>query len=89
MAEATGLLQSAVSRVWRAFALPPHRVDTFKLSTDPFFVEKVRDILGWCLNPPQHAMVLCVDEKSQIQARDRTRPILPPRPGVPARQTQD
>ena len=89
MAEATGMSQSAVSRIWRAFALQPHRIETFKLSTDPFFVEKVRDIVGLYLNPPQHAMVLCVDEKGQIQALDRTRPILPLRPGVPARQTHD
>jgi transposase len=89
MAEATGLSQSAVSRVWRAFSLQPHRVETFKLSSDPFFVEKVRDIVGLYLNPPQHALVLCVDEKSQIQALDRSRPMLPLRPGVPARQTHD
>jgi len=89
MAVATGMSQSAVSRVWRAFGLQPHRVETFKLSSDPFFVEKVRDIVGLYLNPPQHALVLCVDEKSQIQALDRTRPILPLRPGVPARQTHD
>ncbi len=89
MAAASGMSQSAVSRIWRAFALQPHRVETFKLSADPFFVEKVRDIVGLYLNPPQHALVLCVDEKSQIQALDRTRPILPLRPGVPARQTHD
>jgi hypothetical protein len=81
--------QSAVSRIWRVFALQPHRVETFKLSADPFFVEKVRDIVGLYLNPPQRALALCVDEKSQIQALDRTRPILPLRPGVPARQTHD
>jgi transposase len=69
--------------------LQPHRVETFKLSTDPFFVEKVRDIVGLYLNPPERALVLCVDEKSQVQALDRTRPILPLRPGVPARQTHD
>jgi len=89
MAAASGVSQSTVSRVWRAFGLQPHRVETFKLSADPFFVEKVRDIVGLYLNPPQRALVLCVDEKSQIQALDRTRPILPLRPGVPARQTHD
>jgi len=89
MAKAAGTSQSAVSRIWRAFSLQPHRVETFKLSNDPFFVEKVRDIVGLYLNPPQHALVLCVDEKSQIQALDRTRPVLPLRPGVPARQTHD
>jgi transposase len=89
MAESIGMSQSAVSRVWRAFSLQPHRVETFKLSADPFFVEKVRDVVGLYLNPPEHALVLCVDEKSQIQALDRTRPILPLRPGVPERQTHD
>ena len=89
MAQAISMSQSAVSRVWRAFSLQPHRVETFKLSADPFFIEKVRDIVGLYLNPPQHALVLCVDEKSQIQALDRTRPILPLRPGVPERQTHD
>jgi transposase len=89
MAKATGTSQSAVSRIWRAFSLQPHRVETFKLSSDPFFVEKVRDLVGWYLKPPERALVLCVDEKSQIQALDRTRPVLPLRPGVPARQTHD
>ena len=89
MAEATGMSQSAVSRIWRAFSLQPHRAETFKLSSDPFFVEKVRDSVGLYLNPPERALVLCVDEKSQIQALDRTRPVLPLRPGVPARQTHD
>jgi transposase len=89
IAQASGLSQSAVSRMWRAFSLQPHRVETFKLSSDPFFVEKVRDIVGLYLNPPERALVLCVDEKSQIQALDRTRPILPLRPGVPARQSHD
>lgn len=89
MAEATRMSQSAISRIWRAFSLQPHRVETFKLSTDPFFVEKVRDIVGLYLNPPERALVLCVDEKSQVQALDRTRPVLPLRPGVPARQTHD
>ena len=81
--------QSAIARIWRTFSLQPHRVETFKLSTDPFFVEKVRDIVGLYLNPPERALVLCVDEKSQVQALDRTRPVLPLRPGVPARQTHD
>ena len=89
MAQATGMSPSAVSRIWRAFGLQPHRTETFKLSADPLFVEKVRDIVGLYLNPPERALVWCVDEKSQIQALDRTRPILPMRPGVPARQTHD
>ena len=89
MAKATGMSQSAVSRIWRAFGLKPHLVDTFKLSPDPLFVEKVRDIVGLYLNPPDGALVLCVDEKSQIQALDRTAPVLPLRPGLPERRTHD
>src|SRR5437764_3133025 len=89
MAKASGLSISTVHRIWRAFSLQPHRSETFKLSADPFFVDKVRDIVGLYLNPPDRAMVLCVDEKSQIQALDRTRPVLPLRPGVPERQTHD
>jgi transposase len=89
MARATKLSHMAVARIWRAFGLEPHRTETFKLSADPFFVEKVRDIVGLYLNPPDHAIVLCVDEKSQVQALDRTRPVLPLRPGVPERQTHD
>jgi transposase len=89
MAKATGMSQSAVSRIWRAFGLKPHLVDTFKLSSDPLFVEKVRDIVGLYLNPPDGALVLCVDEKSQIQALDRTAPVLPLRPGLPERRTHD
>jgi len=89
MAQATGLNQTAVSRIWRAFALQPHRAETFKLSTDPLFVEKVRDIVGLYLNPPDRALVLCVDEKSQIQALDRTQPILPLSPGQAERRTHD
>lgn len=81
--------QSTVSRVWRAFGLQPHRTETFKLSTDPLFIDKVRDIVGLYLNPPTKAMVLCVDEKSQIQALDRTQPILPLAPGLPERRTHD
>jgi transposase len=89
MAAATGMSQSAVSRIWRAFALKPHQVETFKLSPDPQFIDKVRDIVGLYLNPPEAAVVLCVDEKSQIQALDRSAPVLPLLPGVPARQTHD
>ena len=83
------LSQSTVSRVWRAFGLQPHRTETFKLSTDPLFIDKVRDIVGLYLNPPAKALVLCVDEKSQIQALDRTQPILPLAPGIPQRRTHD
>jgi transposase len=83
------LSQSTVSRVWRAFGLQPHRSETFKLSTDPLFIDKVRDIIGLYLNPPVKALVLCVDEKSQIQALDRTQPILPLAPGIPERRTHD
>jgi transposase len=89
MAKASGLSQTAVVRVWRAFGLQPHRAETFKLSTDPLFIDKVRDIVGLYLNPPDRALVLCVDEKSQIQALDRTQPILPMMPGVPERRTHD
>src|SRR6202167_3958620 len=89
MAAATGMRQSAVSRIWRAFGLKPHRTETFKLSPDPQFIDKVRDIVGLYLNPPEAAVVLCVDEKSQIQALDRTAPVLPLMPGVPERATHD
>ena len=89
MAKATGMSQSAISRIWRAFGLKPHLVDTFKLSPDPQFVEKVRDVVGLYVNPPEGALVLCVDEKSQIQALDRTAPVLPLRPGLPERRTHD
>jgi transposase len=89
LAKKTGMSQSAVSRIWRAFGLQPHRTETFKLSTDPLFVEKVRDIVGLYLDPPERAVVLCVDEKSQIQALDRTQPVLPMRPGLPERRTHD
>ena len=84
-----GLSQTAVSRIWRAFGLQPHRQETFKLSSDPFFVEKVRDIVGLLLDLPLMAMVLCVDEKSRIQALDRTQPLLPLAPGILARRTHD
>ncbi len=89
MAKATGMSQSAVSRIWRAFGLKPHLVDTFKLSPDPLFVDKVRDIVGLYVNPPDGALVLCVDEKTQVQALDRTAPVLPLRPGLPERRTHD
>jgi transposase len=89
MATEAGLSQSAVSRIWRAFGLAPHRTETWKLSKDPLFVEKVRDVVGLYLAPPERAVVLCVDEKSQIQALDRTAPILPMRPGIPERATHD
>jgi transposase len=89
MAQAAGVSGSTVGRIWRAFGLQPHRVDTFKLSKDPLFIEKVRDIVGLYLDPPDRAMVLCVDEKSQIQALDRTQPLLPMRPGQIERRTHD
>jgi transposase len=89
MAAATGMSQSAVSRIWRAFGLKPHRVEDFKLSPDPQFVDKVRDVVGLYLNPPDAAVVLCVDEKTQVQALDRTAPILPLLPGTPVRRTHD
>jgi transposase len=89
MARASGLSQTAVSRIWRAFGLQPHRQETFKLSTDPQFVAKTRNIVGLYLDPPTKALVLCVDEKSQIQALDRTQPILPLAPGLPERRTHD
>jgi transposase len=89
MASELGLTQSAVHRIWRAFGLQPHRAETFKLSRDPQFVAKVRDVVGLYLDPPERAVVLCVDEKSQIQALDRTQPILPMQPGLPERATHD
>lgn len=89
MAAATGFSQSSISRIWRAFTLQPHRSETFKLSTDPLFIEKVRDIVGLYLAPPERALVLSVDEKSQIQALDRTQPMLPLRPGQVERHTHD
>ena len=89
MAKAARLNQTAVSRIWRAFALQPHRSETFKLSKDPLFVDKVRDIVGLYMSPPDKALVLCVDEKSQIQALDRTQPILPMRPGQAERRSHD
>jgi transposase len=89
MASATGLSSTSIHRIWKAFQLQPHRTETFKLSADPQFVEKVRDIVGLYLNPPEKALVLCVDEKSQIQALDRTQPLLPLRPGQAERRTHD
>jgi transposase len=89
MAEQMGLSRSSVSRIWRAFGLAPHRSETFKLSTDPYFVEKVHDVVGLYLDPPERALVFCVDKKSQIQALDRSQPVLPMMPGVPERQTAD
>jgi transposase len=89
MAKASGVSPSSVQRIWRAFSMQPHRTETFKLSTDPQFIEKVRDIVGLYLNPPEKALVVCVDEKSQIQALDRTQPLLPMRPGQIERRTHD
>jgi transposase len=89
MARATGMSQTAISRIWRAFGLKPHLTETWKLSTDPQFIDKVRDIVGLYLDPPEAALVLCVDEKSQIQALDRTAPSLPLLPTTPARRTHD
>ena len=89
MAKVTGMSQSTVSRIWRAFGLKPHRADTFKLSADPYFVQKVRDVVGLYLSPPQKAIVLCVDEKPQVQALERTQPVLPLAPGRTERATHD
>jgi len=89
LAKVTGLSRMTISRIWRAFGLQPHRTDTFKLSPDPLLIEKVRDIVGLYMNPPDHALVFCVDEKSQIQALDRTQPLLPLRPGQLERRTHD
>jgi transposase len=89
MAKASGITPTTVHRIWKAFSLQPHRTETFKLSRDPLFIEKVRDIVGLYLNPPEKAVVLCVDEKSQVQALDRTQPLLPMRPGQPERRTHD
>ena len=89
LAQKSGLSRSTISRIWRAFGLQPHRSETFKLSKDPLFIDKVRDIVGLYLNPPDRALVLCVDEKSQIQALDRTQPLLPMRPGQAERRSHD
>ncbi len=89
LAKESGLSRSTVGRIWRAFALQPHRSETFKLSKDPLFIDKVRDIVGLYMDPPNRALVLCVDEKSQIQALNRTQPLLPMRPGQIERRTHD
>jgi len=89
LAKTTGLSRMTISRIWQAFGLQPHRTETFKLSPDPLLIEKVRDIVGLYMNPPDHAVVFCVDEKSQIQALDRTQPMLPLRPGQLERRTHD
>jgi transposase len=89
MARSAGMSQSAISRIWRTFGLKPHVIQTWKLSTDPQFIEKVRDVVGLYMAPPENALVLCVDEKSQIQALDRTAPCLPLLPTTPARMTHD
>lgn len=89
MAKAVGLSHMTISRIWRAFGLKPHRTETFKLSPDPLLVEKIRDIIGLYFDPPEHAIVLCVDEKSQIQALERTQPLLPMRPGQAERRSHD
>jgi transposase len=89
LAKATGLSRMTISRIWHAFGLQPHRTDTFKLSPDPQLIDKVRDIVGLYMNPPEHALVFCVDEKSQIQALDRTQPLLPLQPGQVERGTHD
>lgn len=89
MAKRSGLSKSTIGRIWKAFHLKPHIADTFKLSSDPFFVEKVYDVVGLYLNPPEHAVVLCADEKSQVQALDRSQPVLPMMPGMPEKRTHD
>lgn len=89
LAKESGLSRSTIGRIWRAFALQPHRRETFKLSKDPLFIDKVRDIVGLYMDPPDRALVLCVDEKSQIQALNRTQPLLPMRPGQVERRTHD
>ena len=89
MAKATGISRSTVARLWHAFGLQPHRSETFKLSTDPLFIEKLRDIVGLYLHPPERALVLCVDEKTPVQALDRSQPLLPMRPGQVERRTPD
>ncbi len=89
MAAASGVSRDSVSRIWRAFGLQPHRTETFRLSTDPFFVDKVRDVVGLYMSPPENALVLCVDEKSRMQALERSQPVLPMRPGKPERRSHD
>jgi transposase len=89
LARTLGMSQTSISRIWRAFGLKPHLTEAFKLSTDPQFIDKVRDVVGLYLNPPEAALVLCVDEKTSVQALDRTAPILPLLPGTPQRATHD
>ncbi|MGH3183285.1 MAG: IS630 family transposase, partial [Streptosporangiaceae bacterium] len=89
MADAMGMSQTSISKIWRAFGLQPHRAETFKLSSDPQFIEKLRDVVGLYLDPPERAVVLCTDEKSQIQALNRFQPILPMMPGTPERRSHD
>src|SRR5215213_4818237 len=89
MAKRSGLSKSTVGRIWKAFRLKPQLTDTFKLSSDPQFIDKVRDVIGLYLDPPERALVLCVDEKSQVQALDRSHPVLPMMPGMPERRTHD
>src|SRR5574342_404576 len=89
MAKHSGLSESTVGRIWKAFRLKPHQSETFKLSSDPLFIEKVRDVVGLYLDPPEKAVVLCVDEKSQVQALDRSSPVLPMMPGMPEKRTHD
>lgn len=89
MAKHSGLSETTIGRIWKAFGLKPHRTETFKLSTDPLFIEKVRDVVGLYLDPPERAIVLCVDEKSQVQALDRSSPVLPMMPGMPEKRTHD
>ena len=89
MATETGLSKSSIGRIWKAFGLKPHQIDTFKLSNDPQFIDKVRDVVGLYIDPPEKAVVLCVDEKSQIQALDRSAPVLPMMPGMPERRSHD
>ena len=89
MAEAAGISHDSVRRIWKAFGLQPHRTETFRLSTDPFFVQKVRDVVGLYMSPPENALVLCIDEKSQIQALERSQPVLPMGPGRPERRSHD
>jgi transposase len=89
MAAETGLSKSTIGRIWKAFGLKPHQIDSFKLSNDPQFIDKVRDVVGLYIDPPEKAVVLCVDEKSQIQALDRSAPVLPMMPGMPERRSHD
>jgi hypothetical protein len=89
MATETGLSKSTIVRIWKAFGLKPHQLESFKLSNDPHFIDKVRDVVGLYLDPPEKAVVLCVDEKSQIQALDRSAPVLPMMPGMPERRSHD